>query len=365
MQYYVELLNSLKRGVVSPVYLFYGEETYLREQGIQRFREFFSPEGDSDLNCELVDGEDITPAEVVTLAKTVPFLGDKRLLVVQNPGFLKASPTSTGTKEKAAAEKKTTAAEKKKAAKEEKASSQEQVLLDYLENPNTSTCLIFTTSAPVDRRKKLFRSLKKNGRVVEFTFLKRGDLRRWLAKRAAESGKKLQAQGAEALLDSVGLSMLKLDAEIEKLCAFTGEWEEITAADVAQLVTPTIEENIFAIVDAIGLRRCGEALRGIRDLLAAKEPPMRLLAMISRQFRILLQISDLASRGNTSRDICSTLKLHPFVYERMATQKNNFSLRQLADALTAITELETAVKNGSREFYPALETYLLKLSIER
>jgi len=347
MDYYIELLNSLKRGVIAPVYLFYGEETYLREQAVARFKEYFFPGRDQDLNFDLIDGEDAGPEDIVARAETLPFFAAKRLVVVKNPSFFKSA---------------------KKAGKEEIEDGEETAgpvketaLLEYFDNPAGATCLIFTTGDPVDKRKRLFKAVQKNGRAVEFTCLNRSDLSRWLAQRARAAGRKFAPGAAETLLDTVGPSLQKLAAEMEKLVNFTAGQEVITPAEVRKVCPPGLEESIFAVVDAVGNKKAGEALAAIRELLAAKEPPFRLLAMIIRQFRLLLQVKDLLGRGCPAGQIPARLKIHPYVARKTAVQCRNFSRESLLEAFQLLLELDESVKTGRQEFYPALEIFLLKL----
>lgn len=347
MNYFIELLNSLKRGVISPVYLFYGEETYLKDQAVARFKEFYIQGGESDLNVDLIEGETAVPADIVARAETLPFFADKRLVVVKNPTFFKASKRAI---EEAA-----------EGVVETKAAGKEAPLLDYLKNPLASTCLIFTTGEPVDKRKRLFQAIKKNGRALDFTFLSRGELSRWLAQKAGAGGRKFAAGAGDALLDAAGPSLQKLVMELGKLFNYTAGREVITPEDVRKLCPPKTEENIFAIMDAVGNRRCGEALTGIREMLAAKEPPLKILSMIARQFRLLLQVHDLLGRGCPPRDIPAKLNIHPFVAQKVLAQCKNFNLTILIGAIEALSEVDVALKTGRQEFYPAAETFLLKL----
>jgi len=346
VKYFIELLNSLKKGAVAPVYIFYGEETYLREQAVARFKEHLVHD-ESGMNYDLMDGEAVTPADIVARAETHPFFADKRLVVVRNPVFFKPA----GKSGKNAAE----------ADEEVKNSEKEMPLLNYLKNPLISTCLIFTTGEPVDKRKKLFQLIKKNGQAIDFTLLSRGELTRWLAQKAGAAGKRFTPEAADAFLESAGPSLQKLMLELDKLFNYTAGCEVITPVDVHQVCLPGVEENIFAIVDALGNKRCGEALAGIREMLAAKEPPLRLLSMITRQFRLLLQVQELMERGYPAREISARLKMHPYVYKKIAAQCQNFDCVRLAGALESLLELDSAVKTGRQEFYPAIEAFLLKL----
>lgn len=337
----------MKRGVVAPVYLFYGEETYLREQAVSYFKKSLIQDGASGLNYDLMDGEAVTPADIVARAETFPIFSNKRLVVVRDPALFKGSRQAARDVGKAQGEVKT--------------SGKERLLLDYLKDPLTSTCLIFTTGEPVDKRKKLFQLIKKKGRAIDFTYLSRGDLARWLAQKARAADKQFTPEAAGAFLDSAGPSLQKLVMELDKLFNYTMGSKVIALEDVSGVCLPRIEDNIFAIVDSLGNKCCREALSGIKEMLAAKEPPQRLLLMISRQFRLLLQIQDLIERGYQAREISARLKMPPYVFKKMATQCENFDRSQLVDALEALLELDSAVKSGRRQFYPALETYLLKL----
>ncbi len=346
MNYYIELLNSIKRGVVNQIYLFYGEETYLREQAVTRFKEYYFPDDAQNLNFDLIDGESTSPADIVARAETLPLFAEKRLVVVKNPAFFKPAKKAKEDRE----DMEETAGPVKEAA-----------LLEYFNNPLGSTCLIFTTGDPVDKRKKLFKAVKKTGHVVEFTFLSRNDLTRWLAQRARKSGRKFAPGAAETLLDTVGTSLQKLSVELEKLINYTTGQEVITPAEVRRVCPPGLEENIFAVVDAVGNKRCGEALAAIKEMLAAKEPPFRLLSMVARQFRLLLQVKDLLDRGCLAGEIPARLKIHPYVAQKVTAQCKNFSRESLTGVFQLLLELDEAVKTGRQEFYPALEIFLLKL----
>ncbi|OPY57943.1 MAG: DNA polymerase III subunit delta [Pelotomaculum sp. PtaU1.Bin035] len=175
------------------------------------------------------------------------------------------------------------------------------------------------------------------------------------------AGRKFTREAVDAFLESAGPSLQKLVMELDKLFNFTVGCEVITLADVLQSCPPKMEENIFAIVDALGNKRCGEALAGVRDMLAAKEPPLRILSMISRQFRLLLQARELMGRGCTAREIQGRLNVHPYVCQKITAQCDNFDYDRLVDAIGSLLELDVSVKTGRQEFYPALETYLLKL----
>ncbi len=350
MDYYIEFLKSIKRGVFHPVYLFYGEEGYLREQAVNSLIEFFLREGGSDFNVDLIDGEKAVPGDIAASAETLPLFAERRLVVVKNPPFFKAAkragreaPEDTG---------------------DLPATGGETVLLKYLKAPLPSTVLVFNTGEPVDKRKRIFKAVKEAGKAVDFTPLRRADLARWLTQKAGKAGRKFAGRALDEMLDAVGPSLQKLSVEFEKLLNYTEQSGVIAPEDVRRLCPPVLEDNIFAIVDAVGNRRCGEALSGIQDMLAAKEPPLKILSMITRQFRLLLQVHDLAGRGCPPREIASRLKVHPYVAQKISAQCKNYSRERLLRAFRDLLEVDVAVKTGGLEFYPAVEHFILKLCVD-
>ncbi|MDD4335337.1 MAG: DNA polymerase III subunit delta, partial [Desulfotomaculaceae bacterium] len=244
---------------------------------------------------------------------------------------------------------------------EKPAARGESVLLKYLKDPLNSTILVFNTGEPVDKRKRIFKVVQKAGRAVDFTYLKRNELARLLTQKVDKAGRRFAGRALDELLDTVGPSLQKLSMEFDKLLNYTAQSGVITPDDVRRLCPPPLEDNIFVIVDAVGNRRCGEALSGIKDMLAAKEPPLRILAMITRQFRLLLQVHDLAGRGCPPREIATRLKMHPFVVRKLTAQCKNYSGKSLVRIFQYLLEMDVAVKTGGQEFYPAVEHFILKL----
>ena len=173
-----------------------------------------------------------------------------------------------------------------------------------------------------------------------------------------KAGCRFAGRALEKLLDRTGPSLQKLDTEIEKLLNYAGPGGVITPDDVHRLCPSSLQDNIFAIVDAVGHRHCGEALSGIQDMLAAKEPPLRILAMITRQFRLLLQIHDLTGRGWPPREIAKRLKTHPYVVQKITAQCKNYAESLIR--ISVLLEIDVAVKTG-RQNSTGGRTFILKL----
>ncbi|MFZ5641307.1 MAG: DNA polymerase III subunit delta [Bacillota bacterium] len=351
---YQGLVNSLERKLVSTVYLLYGEETYLRDEVVNMFRDRLLPDEVREFNLDILDGRETAPDEIATLAATLPFMAEKRVVIVRDADFFKSRRKA---KEESKDREKTAA---KDEAQEEKSPAGEKALLEYLENPSASTCLVFSAGS-VDKKKKLFKVIEKNGQVVEFSSLKGKELSLWLERRFASAGKKMEPAAAAELITAVGSNLQQLDGEAEKLISYTGQRTQIKKDDVAVLVGKTTELSIFELVDAVGERRYEKAVKMMRDMVTYGEPPIRILFMVARQFRLLLQVKVLHSTGYAEKQIASRLQLHPFVTGKCIRQSRNFQREELEQSLEDILAADVAIKTGRQEPLPAMEILLAHL----
>ena len=152
MKYYLDLLDSLKRGDIAPVYLFYGPEVYLRDQALARFREALLEPATADFNLELLDGESAGPEAIMAAASIPPVMAARRLVIVRNAGLFRSSRAGAG---------------------ESKERPGEAALQSYLDQPPAETCLVFDAGESVDRRRKIYKLVAQRGRAVEFSLLDR------------------------------------------------------------------------------------------------------------------------------------------------------------------------------------------------
>jgi DNA polymerase-3 subunit delta len=332
MQYYREFVQEVEQGRVPPVYLFYGEEVFLHHRAIARLKATLLSGGVEAFNLSELDGDETTPIDVVGAARLVPMLAVYRLVVVRNVPYFDRSPVP-----------------------------ETRALEAYLEAPVPSTCLVLQKAGSVDRRRKLHQLVVRNGRAIDFTPLSKGDAARWVGREAKKSGKIFTREAMEYFLSSTPAGLQGLATELEKVLAFIGEQERVTGRDVAAVVPPLREETIFRVVDAVGERRFEAALDGIRRLIAAGESPFGILAMLARQFRLLLCASDLAGIGLAVPEIATRLQTKPFVIRKALAQAGNFDRDQLAAALVGLLEVDSAVKTGRQDFYPALSNFLFFL----
>lgn len=339
MMDYLGVVKSIERGLISPVYLLYGEESYLIENLIKGFKGLLVNQDTGDFNLDIIDGKTVGLNELVNLANTLPFMADKRLVIVHQADFFKA----------------------KKKGGDDEDNTGEKALLTYLENPPDTTCLIMSLSEGVDKRKKIFKLVDKNGQVVDCSPLKGQALEEWISGRVKHHGVKIEKTALGKLIASVGSNLNLLDNEIAKMSNYVVSTRTITLEIVDLMVSRTVENSIFDLVDAIGEKRIERALPIIKELLFQGEPAIRILFMITRQIRLIIQGKVLLEQGYAEKQIAGNLQVHPYVIQKCCKQGKNFTIEELEKALIHLLDVDYSLKTGRLEQNYALETLLVDL----
>ena len=227
--------------------------------------------------------------------------------------------------------------------------------MKYLPDMPKTTCLVFVESE-VDKRNKLYKKVKSLGYAAEMGRQDGTQLGKWAGGILAKEGKKITKSTMEYFLGIAGDDMENIRMELEKLITFTWGRDVITNTDVDVICTVRVTNRIFDMVGAIVNRQTKKAMDLYEDLLALKEPPMRILFLIARQFNLILQVKELAEQGMERGMIASKLKMQPFV----AGKARSFSREQILSYVNWCVELEEAVKTGQLSDRLAVELLLTK-----
>lgn len=319
--------EDIKSGSFQSVYLLYGEESYLKRQYGQKLRQALA-KSDDTMNASYYEGKNINPGEMIDLAETLPFLAERRLIFVENSGVFKTSC---------------------------------EELADYMKHITETTCFVFVEDE-VDKRSKMYKAVRNAGRVVEFPRQGPEILTRWILSRLKRENKKITQPVLQLFLEKTGDDMEYIDRELEKLFCYTLGQEVISAEDVEAICVGQTTGKIFEMVDKIAERQQKQALELYYDLLALKEPPMRILFLIARQFQILLQVKDLRRQGYDNKFIASKAKIPEFAVRKNAAQAGRFKTEQLKEAIEDCVQTEEDVKTGSLNDRMAVELLIVRYS---
>ena len=324
------------------VYIFHGDDEFATGQALGGIESQMGDPATAEMNTSHLDGRSLNLDELVQATRSMPFLAERRLVVLMDPlGSLKSSKDRDKFK-------------------------------TILENVPATTALVIQISKPlVDARGR--RSGKKHwlenwaqtqdGKVFirEFSLPKGPKMANWIRSQAKESGGDFSHPAAALLGTYVGDDPRLAAQEIEKLLAYVNYQRAVEPDDVEYLVAYAGETSVFDMVDALGTRNGREAQRLLHRLLEQDEP-LRLFGMVVRQFRLLLLTRELLDAGYRETEIASAIKSPPFVVRKLTGQVRNFSLTQLEIIYHKLLEIDEAIKTGQTEGDVALDTLVAALS---
>ena len=168
-------------------------------------------------------------------------------------------------------------------------------LADYIKDLPETTCFLFIETE-VDKRSKLFKAVKAKGSVVEMNFQDEATLKRWTAGCIQREGKKITERDVIYFLEKVGTDMENITKELEKIFCYTLGRDVIAREDIDAVCVTQISNHIFEMVNAVAEKKQKKALDLYYELLALKEPPMRILFLMMRQYRNLFQVKGLMKK---------------------------------------------------------------------
>ncbi|WP_416149298.1 DNA polymerase III subunit delta [Salipaludibacillus sp. HK11] len=334
---YVNVLKELNQKKLSPLYLLYGSETYLIEDIIQRIMSQALSKEEQEFNLSKFDMNEHSVELAVEEAYTFPFMGGRRVVFLKDAFFF---TTQKGTN---------------------KVEHDLSKLLSYIEDPAQETVMII--QAPyekLDERKKIVKVMKKQASVMDGRPLEERELKQWMLDKAEEYQVTFDSKAQERLLMLTGADLMIMASEIKKLAMHVGEGEVVTQDHVDNLVARSLEQDIFSLVDGVVKAQVNKALKIYKDLLKQKEAPVKIIALMVRQFRILYQVKQLTQQGYGEKIIASQLKLHPYVVKLAARQVQKFRDGELLHLLDQLADLDFSIKTGRINPELGVELFLLK-----
>lgn len=339
---YTNIMAEVKKGQVRSLYLLYGEESYLIRQMEQTIVKALLNPDEMDMNLTVLD-KDPTINDLVERIETVPFMGGKNVIAVRDTAFFRAKKTGT---------------------KEEDSEESNERLLSILANMPDYSHVIFSSSEKVDKRRKVYKQLEKYGAAIELSYLKAKDVRGWLLEELSAKKRNMSGDGMEYFLSIVSLmsqiSLGFLTNELEKVILFSTGRQTITKEDLMATLASLPEVSVFAMIEALGQKQVGKTIRLLEEQLATGEHPLKLIALLSRQVRLMWRAKTLADTGMGSRYIAEELGLAPFIAEKTLKQAQGFSIEKLKNALLALAQADYEFKSG-RSSCITLEKIVLDL----
>ncbi|MCR8645721.1 DNA polymerase III subunit delta [Paenibacillus sp. N1-5-1-14] len=336
---YRKVAKDIGAGKTLPVYLCYGPEKYLMQQFIDYMTTKLIEPEHRDFAISKFDLAETSIETVIEDTETLPFMVPRKIVIAKNATFF------TGARDQS------------------KVDHNLDKLTSYLKSPVDYSILVFIVDADkLDERKTIVKTMKAMDAALPFLSLSPEGVQDWVLKGAAKEGFTFEPGALDQLILSTGGNLQSLSAEIEKLSLYLGGSGVVTQELVDELVVRSAEQNVFLLVEEVVRLRLERAFMLLEQLLKQKEEPIKIMMLIARQFRIMLQVKELSKQSYSQGQIASQLGLHPFAVKVAEGQARNFEIGALSRIIGDIADLDYQMKTGGIDKVLGMEMFLLGLA---
>jgi len=324
-----ELTARAERGELPLVVVLAGGERFFVDRAVAALRAKVAEGGVPGFNEEIFQGKATTAGRVIEAARTLPMLAEKRMVLVRSV--------------------------------EAMAAKELDILAGYLDDPSPSACVVLTADK-LDGRTRFAKRAKKLKLVVDADPPKLRDLRGFISNELKHRGLSLSRDAGEALVEALGTDLPAIDDALERLALYAGEGQRINLDAVEACVVKVRVESIWALVDAVGVRDRKTALRATASLLADREPPLRILAMVARQLRMVGKMQGALEAGLPPQEAVKQAGAPPFKARELASAARRFGPGALSDAFRVLAKTDLALKGSRRPPDTVLQGAILELT---
>jgi DNA polymerase-3 subunit delta len=332
---YNELENKIKSGKFDNCYVFCGADEALMKETIKLILQKAVQGSFADLNYVQYDGTTADMEVVINTCDTIPFMSDRKVVVIYRATFLGEGEDREFAKKYA-------------------------LLSKYMENPASHCILILYHVFESDREKpsSKVKKLEKKACAVKFDKLKGMNLERKVKSIFDSKGKNIGKIELKLFCDNLENNMNMIENEIEKLCSYAYN-RDITKEDILIMLPQKSDNDIFNLVDTLSQKKVEKALDILNELIFKGEKVPYILYMVERQFNIILQLKFGLEEGKDKDALARELKLNPYICEKMIAQSRKFTLMGLKKAIHYCLNTEEALKSSSVNGKTEMELLIL------
>ncbi|OFS64136.1 MULTISPECIES: DNA polymerase III subunit delta [Nosocomiicoccus] len=317
------------------LYLVYGKNRVRIDETVNKLTKDYLATVD-DFNRIVFDYIETEIEHIIEECITLPFLSDRKVVIVKDAFLFTA--------------------EKKRTSIDHNIDK----MIQYIEDKEDDTLLIFVTSAEkLDNRKKITKLIKKQGKIIECEEMNERELVQHINDAVKSEGLTIRNDAVNELLNRTGANYTIVKNELEKLMLFAHDI--ITVEDVNIIVSKSLEANVFSLTDFILKNQKREAVDVFRDLILQKEEPIKLLGLISSQFRLYYQTKILMNEGMRQDEISSRLKVHPYRVKLAMSQVNQYPLEVLLQKMVLIRDMDYELKSTYLDSEALFEVFISKI----
>jgi DNA polymerase-3 subunit delta len=329
------------------LYILAGPDDFSRARTLDEIKHGLGDESILSMSTTILEGQKLTVDELKHSCETVPFLSEKRLVVINGlidrfDASSKSEKTRTNTQSQP---------------------RDPTPFINCLNNIPEFTIVVMVENEPPNPSKKdgLFKSISGKAEVRIYPLIKDAKLRSWIQKRVTDSGGSISPPALEALFQLVGSNLWIMASEIDKILLFASG-RRIEETDVRTMVGYTQDISVFAMIDAIIDFKVEQAGQTLQQLLDHGAAPAYLLYMLDRQFRMIVQVKAMKDQGKSNGVIQSKLSINnEYALRRTLDQAGRYSMERLMQIYRSLLDTDLALKTGRYDSELALNLLIAEL----
>lgn len=315
--------------------LIYGSNALRISEKAKKLAEDFVGEAD-DFSIVALNYRESTIEQIIEEAQTLPFLSDRKAILVDD------AYSFTGAKVRAEVD------------------HDIDLLVEYINNKNDDALIIFKVyNEQLDNRKKITKLLKKKGAVTEMAEMTENEVRSFINTTAKEAGVEVDPKALNLFIARVGIKYDQVRNELDKLLLYTDG--KITEEAVDEIVSVSLEENIFRLTDLILSGQKAAAVKLLRALMLQNEEPMQLLHLIINQLRLLYQVKLMMQQGYQGDHIAKALKVHPYRVKLAAREIGKYRQDELERKMVKCRNIDYKFKSSYLNRQSLFELFILEI----
>ncbi|GGI40116.1 DNA polymerase III subunit delta [Mammaliicoccus stepanovicii] len=280
-----------------------------------------------------------TPISVaIEEALTLPFLSDKKVVHIKNAYLFTGEKVNN------------------------QISQNTDDLLHFIEHYDGETLVIFDVfNEKLDERKKLVKTVKKNAKLNKIEQMTEQEIKQWIKSYLNEQFKDIKEDALVTFIELTGIQFNIIKAELDKLILFIGDEAIINKQDVKEIVSRSLEQNVFLLTEYIQKGQKEKAIKLLKDLIQMKEEPIKLLALITSNYRLYYQCKILGSKHYSEQQIAKTIGVHPYRVKLALRIIRSLSIERLLKTIDICADTDYELKSSYMDKVLILELFILKI----
>lgn len=330
-----QLIRDLKNGTFAPLYLIYGEESYLKEYYLRQLREKVVDQTFADFNLIELEGKGLTPEQLSEAIDSYPAMAEKKLVIVTDFDLFKPP-----------------------AGFSDQLPSLLTDLPDYL-------CLVFyydILEGKPDKRTKLYKQLEKSACFAEFSRMEEKELVAWIERRVRALDRVIAPDDASYMIFLCGNDMTTLAGEIDKAAAHSSTGE-IKKYNIDAVCSPVLDAVVFDLTDAITAGKFARAVALVGELIAQKNNEVMIFTTITRHIQRLYAAKLCAEARAGEKQLMEMIgSKSPYYARQLQNAARRVSLSWLRRAASLCAETDAALKGSAVDRQKQIELALLQMA---